>query len=82
MGAALLQDERTDLISTNRQEHGWSLQKPANQQAIFRAGCKYDCDLTCDWLPAKELQPIYRNESGALNLMIKGLTLPPYYLPS
>ena len=52
MEAVLLPDERTDLVSTNRLGHGWANQKLANQQAIFRAGCKS----VCDWLPAYELQ--------------------------
>ena len=39
MESALLSDERTDLVSTNRMEHGWAYQKLANQQAIFQAGC-------------------------------------------
>ena len=39
MESALLSDERTDLVSTNRMGHGWAYQKLANQQAIFRAGC-------------------------------------------
>ena len=60
MKAALLPDERTDLVSTNRLGHGRAYQKLANQQAIFRAGCKDGCELGCDWLPAKELQPINR----------------------
>ena len=32
MEAALLPDERTDLVSTNRLGHGWAYQKLANQQ--------------------------------------------------
>ena len=40
MEATLLPGERTDLVSTNRLGHGWAYQKLANQQAIFRAGCK------------------------------------------
>ena len=48
MEAALLSDERTDLVSMNRLGHGWAYQKLANQQAIFRAGCKDGCD----WLLA------------------------------
>ena len=52
MEAALLPDERTDFASTNRLGHGWAYQTLANQQAIFRAGCKDGCDLACDWLPA------------------------------
>ena len=47
MEAASLPDERTDLVSTSRLEHGWAYQKLANQKAIFRAGCKDGCD----WLP-------------------------------
>ena len=50
MEAALLPDERTDLVSTNRLGHGWANQKLANQQAIFRAGCKDGCDLGYNWL--------------------------------
>ena len=46
--AALLFDDRTDLVSTNRLGHGWTYQKLANQQAIFRAGCKAGCDFGCD----------------------------------
>ena len=64
--AALQPGERTDLVSTNRLGHGWAYQKLANQQALFRAGCKDGCD----WLPAYELQPICRGQSGALNSMI------------
>ena len=56
MEAALLPDERTDLVSTNRLGHGWAYQKLANQRAIFRTGCKDGCD----WLPALDLQPICR----------------------
>ena len=40
MVAALLPDERTDLVSTNGLAHGWAYQKLANQQAIFRADQK------------------------------------------
>ena len=47
MEAALLLDERTDLVSKHILEHGWEYQKLANQRAVFRAGC----DLGCDWLP-------------------------------
>ena len=50
--AALLPDERTDLVSTNRLGHGWVYQKLANQRAAFRDGCKDGCNLGCDWLPA------------------------------
>ena len=32
MEAALLPDERTDLVSTNRLGHGWACQKLANQK--------------------------------------------------
>ena len=71
MEAALLPDERTDLVSMNRLGHGWAYQKLANQQAIFRAGCKDGCDLGCDWLPDYELQPICGDQSGAVNSMIK-----------
>ena len=39
METALLPDERTDLVTTNRLGHGWVYQKLANQQAAFRAGC-------------------------------------------
>ena len=45
MEAALLPDERTDLVSTNRLGHGWAYQKLATQQAIFRACCNDGCDL-------------------------------------
>ena len=48
MEAALLPDERTDLVTTNRLGHGWAYQKLTNQQAIFQGGCKY----SCDWLLA------------------------------
>ena len=44
MEAALL----PDLVPTNRLGHGWAYLKLANQQAIFRAGCKDGCD----WLSA------------------------------
>ena len=37
MEAALMPDERTDLVSTNRLGHGWAYLKLTNQQAIFRA---------------------------------------------
>ena len=52
--AALLPIELTDLVSmyTDRLGHGWTYQKLANQQSLFRAGCKDGCDLGCDWLPA------------------------------
>ena len=50
--AAILPIELTDLVSTDRLGHGWAYQKLANQQALFRAGCKDGCDLGCDWLPA------------------------------
>ena len=40
MEAASLPSERTDLVSTNRLGYGWAYQKLANQQAIFRTGCK------------------------------------------
>ena len=36
--AALLPDERTEFVSTNRLGHGWAYRKLTNQQAIFRAG--------------------------------------------
>ena len=59
---ALLPDERTDLVSTNRLGHGWARQWLANQQpspelagqsaAISRG--KNGCGLDCDWLPAQE----------------------------
>ena len=39
MEAALLPDERTDLVSTNRLGHGWAYQKLANQPTIFQTGC-------------------------------------------
>ena len=48
MEAALLPDERTDFVSSNSLENDWAYQKLANQQAIFRAGCK----VGCDWLQA------------------------------
>ena len=48
MEAALLADERTDLVSNNRLGHGLARQKLANQQAIFQTGCEDGCD----WLPA------------------------------
>ena len=51
MDAALLPDVRTDLVSTNWLRHSWAYQKLANQQTLFRAGCKDGCDLGCDWLP-------------------------------
>ena len=35
MEAALLADERTELVSTNTLEHGLAYQKLANQQAFF-----------------------------------------------
>ena len=35
MEAALLPDERTELVSTNMLGHGWAYKKLANQQAIF-----------------------------------------------
>ena len=44
MEAALLHDERTDLVSTNILGHGWAYQKLTNQQAIFRAGCNGGCE--------------------------------------
>ena len=69
MEAALLPDERTDLVSTNRLGHGWAYQKLANQEAMFRGGYKDGCD----WLSALVLQPICRDQSGALNSMIKML---------
>ena len=72
MKPVLLPDERTDLVSKNRLGHGWAYQKLANQQAIFRAGCKDSCDLGCDWLPAyREMQLICRDQSGALNSTIR-----------
>ena len=52
MEAQLLHDERADFVSTNRLGRGWAYQKLANQQAIFRAGCKDGCGLDCDWLSA------------------------------
>ena len=52
METALLPDERTDFVSTNRLWQGWTHQKLANQQAIFRAGSKDGCDLGYDWPPA------------------------------
>ena len=48
MEAALLADERTDFVSTNRGGDGWPYQKLTNQQATFQAGCKDGYD----WLPA------------------------------
>ena len=42
MEIALLSDERTDLVSTNRLRHGWAYQKLANQQAIFELGARMD----------------------------------------
>ena len=48
MEAAILPDERTDFVSTNRLVQGWAYQKLANQQAIFRADSKDGGD----WLPA------------------------------
>ena len=48
MEAALLPEERTDLVSPNRLGHVWVYHNLANQQAIFWAGCKDGCD----WLPA------------------------------
>ena len=47
MEVALLTNELTDIVSTNRLGHGWAYVK-ANQQAIFQAACKDGCDL--DWL--------------------------------
>ena len=76
---ALLPGERTDLVSTNRLGHGWAYKKLTNQQGC-KDGCGKDgCDLACDWLPAQELQPICRDQCGALDSMIKKA---PYYLPS
>ena len=49
---ALVANESPDLVSTNRQVHGWACQKLANQQAIFQVGSKDGCDLGRDWLPA------------------------------
>ena len=51
MEATSLPDERTDLVAMNRLQNGWAYQKLANQQAIFRAGCKDGCDLGRDWPP-------------------------------
>ena len=73
MEAALLPDECTDLVSTNRLGHGWANQKLTNQQAIFRAGCKDGCDLGCDWLHGSCSR--FVDQSGALNSMIKSLNL-------
>ena len=73
MEAPLLPDERTDLVSTNRLGHGWAYQKLANQEAMFRVGCKDGCD----WLPAQELQQICRDKSGAVNPLIERLSTPP-----
>ena len=44
-------------------------QRLANQKPISLAGCKN----VRDWLPAYELQPFCRDQSGALNSMIKKL---------
>ena len=43
-----LHDDRNDLVSMNRLEHGWACQKLADQPAIFRDGNKDGYD----WLHA------------------------------
>ena len=53
MEAALLPEEHTDLVSTNRLGHDWAYDKLANQQVIYRACCKDGINLGGDWLPAK-----------------------------
>ena len=68
MDAALLPDERTSLVSTNRLGHGWAYQKtdqsashyPSWLQGWFVIGCQ-----------PIELQSISRDKSGALNSMLK-----------
>ena len=61
---------------------------PQTAHHIVLAGCKEGCDLGCDWLPAKGLQPICRDQSVALNSVIKRLSaafgsrkIPPTKIP-
>ena len=71
--AALLSDECTDLVSTNRLGYGWTYRKLASQQAFFRAGCKDGCDLVG---AAADLQIPKRCAEQ------RDQTLPSYYLSS
>ena len=75
MEVALLADERTDLVSTNRLGDGWAYQKLDNQQVIFRAaGCKGG------WVLGFGCQPIgaapdFIDQCCALNFRIKSLNV-------
>ena len=71
METALLPDERTELVSTTRLGRGWTSKKLTISNLLFRTGCKDGCDLVYDWLPAYVLQPICRQQKGALKSIIK-----------